>query len=241
MKAAVMQPYFLPYIGYFQLMHYADIWVVFDDIQFIDKGWVNRNRVLHPEDEKRWQYITIPLKGRHQFSKINEVKINDEKNWRKEIRGKVSHYKKRRAPYYNQGLEVLNKCLSMEESNLSEFVINSLEVMKRFLGISTPIVRQPVNLVEGGKVSHAGLWALEICKQIGASHYINPIGGQHLFNINEYKEKGVDVSFLGSNLTPYYQKRHCFEGGLSILDMIMWEGLEGTSCLVETDFKIVKV
>ena len=61
MKLAIMQPYFFPYIGYFQLMNYVDEWVVFDDIQFIDKGWINRNRILHPDPNKSFQYITIPL------------------------------------------------------------------------------------------------------------------------------------------------------------------------------------
>ncbi len=76
MKVAIMQPYLFPYIGYFQLLNYVDVWIVFDTVQFIDKGWINRNRILHPEIEKKWQYITIPLDSRHQFSKINTININ---------------------------------------------------------------------------------------------------------------------------------------------------------------------
>ena len=66
-KTAIMQPYFFPYIGYFQLMNTVDLWVAFDDTQFVDKGWVNRNRVLHPEEDKAWQFITFPLSKRGQF------------------------------------------------------------------------------------------------------------------------------------------------------------------------------
>ena len=93
MKLGIMQPYFFPYIGYFQLMKHVDQWVVFDDIQFIDKGWINRNRILHPDTKKQWLYITLPLHKRKQFDKICNIHIKSEINWKEEILGRLTAYK----------------------------------------------------------------------------------------------------------------------------------------------------
>ena len=125
MKVAIMQPYFFPYIGYFQLLKYVDLWIVFDDIQYIDKGWINRNRILHPQQKKEWQYITIPLDSRKQFSKINDIKIKQEIDWRKSILGQLTFYKKR-SKVYKEAISLINNIFNTNENNLSKFVTRSI-------------------------------------------------------------------------------------------------------------------
>ena len=128
MKLGVMQPYFFPYIGYFQLMKNVDQWVVFDDIQYINKGWINRNRILHPNVEKQWQYITLPLVKRKQFEKICNIEIKSEINWRAEILGKLTAYK-RKAPFYNETLNLINECFDTTDLNLSSFKQSLVDLM----------------------------------------------------------------------------------------------------------------
>ena len=111
MRLAIMQPYTFPYIGYFQLINYADKWVVFDDTQYISKGWINRNRILHPESQKEWQYFTVPVKKHSRECRINHVEINDNTDWRTELLGKLTAYK-RKAPYYRETKEFVENCIS---------------------------------------------------------------------------------------------------------------------------------
>ena len=94
MKLGIMQPYLFPYVGYFQLMNAVDRWIAFDEIQFIDKGWINRNRILHPDPVKQWQFLTVPLSKRGQFDKICNISIKEELDWRSQIFGKLTMYKK---------------------------------------------------------------------------------------------------------------------------------------------------
>ena len=82
-KLAIMQPYLFPYIGYFQLMNACNHWICFDDIQFKNKGWINRNRILHPEKDKEWQYISIPLSGKSRFDKICNIEVSTVQKWKK--------------------------------------------------------------------------------------------------------------------------------------------------------------
>ena len=114
MKLAIMQPYFFPYIGYFQLMNVVDKWVVFDNIQYIRHGWVNRNRILSPNLEKEWQYILIPLDKHAKEALIYDIKIINSNRWKDEIIGKLSYYKRIRAPYYYQIIDLI--CCEKEDA-----------------------------------------------------------------------------------------------------------------------------
>ena len=94
MKLGIMQPYFFPYLGYFRLLNSVDRWIAFDEVQFIDKGWINRNRILHTNKSKEWQYITLPLYNKSRFDKISEISIDMQQNWRANILGKLTLYQK---------------------------------------------------------------------------------------------------------------------------------------------------
>jgi hypothetical protein len=226
-KLAIMQPYFFPYIGYFQLMNVVDKWVAFDDIQFIDKGWINRNRVLHPDYTKEWQYITLPLAKRGQFDKICDISIHSEIDWRSQILGKLTSYK-RKAPYYNQTIDFVHECFDTEETNLSRLVIDILKKTAAYIGIHTKIEVQSEMDLQLGEVQHAGQWALRISEALHASEYINPLGGEEIFKIEEFAALNIKLSFLKSGLNTYIQRREGFVSGLSILDMLMNIGVDGT-------------
>jgi len=150
-----MQPYFFPYIGYFQLLNTVDHWIAFDDIQFIDKGWINRNRVLHPDISKEWQYITLPLSRRGQFDKIRDIEIDTRADWRAQILGKLTSYKKK-APHYRQTMDFLESTFNSTETNLSNFVVKTLKMTAAYVGIQTPISIQSEMDLNLDEITHPG-------------------------------------------------------------------------------------
>jgi len=221
MKVGIMQPYAFPYIGYFQLINYVDKWVIFDDTQYISKGWVNRNRILHPDIEKEWQYFSIPLKKHSLQCRLNDVVINENMSWRAEFLGKLTSYKKK-APFYKQTLNFVESCIDTEFSTLSEWLEFSIIQTCNYLDISLDHDVFSKMDVDTKNVAHPGQWALEIADSIGAKEYVNPSGGYEIFNEDEFKERGIKLSFLKPKLHSYSQRREKYIAGLSIIDVMMW-------------------
>lgn len=231
LKLGIMQPYFFPYLGYFQLMNSVDRWIVFDDIQFIDKGWINRNRILHPEPVKEWQFITLPLENRGQFDKICDITIASNEDWRAQILGKLTCY--RRAPYYKQTIDFLRDCFDTNETNLAKIVTSILIKTARHIQIDTPIdIQSKMNLTLG-KVDHPGHWALKISQVYGAKEYVNPYGGVEIFSTSEFTDAGIRLSFLKAGLIPYPQHGVKFIAGLSIIDVLMFNSLSQINILLD--------
>lgn len=221
MKVAIMQPYTFPYIGYFQLINYVDKWVIFDDTQYIAKGWINRNRILHPDVKKEWQYFTVPVKKHSRESRIKDVEINDDLEWRDEFVGKLTSYRKK-APFYAETVEFISDCISFKCSTLSEWVVYTLKSTCNYLGI--PFNYSLFSQMESNayKIDHPGQWALEIADAMDADEYVNPPGGYSIFNEKEFLARNIELCFLKPNLTPYVQRRGYFVPGLSIVDVMMW-------------------
>ncbi|MDC3044740.1 WbqC family protein [Prochlorococcus sp. AH-736-B04] len=233
-----MQPYFFPYIGYFQLMHYVDEWIIFDDTQFIDKGWINRNRILHPDIDKEWQFITIPLKSRGQFDKINIISIDSSKNWESNILGKLTAYKKK-APFYKQTIDFIKYCFSNKNISLSEFLTSTLKKTAEYIGIRTPLIVQSSLDIKIDKVDHPGQWALKIATELKADEYINPIGGRKIFKKEEFENENIKLRFIETLLEPYSQRRNGFIEGLSIIDIMMWNDQKNIYKLLSKNLNII--
>lgn len=238
MKLAIMQPYFFPSIGYFQLMKNVDRWIVFDEVQFIDKGWINRNRVLHPDAKKDWIYISIPLKNRRRDDKINKISIDRTRDWKSEIIGRLSTYKKK-APYYNRTIDLVKACLAYDEKNLALFVINSLRLVASELGINVQMDVQSKMDLKLGRINHPGQWAVKISEALGATEYLNPSSGYSLFREDEFSSHIIKLRFLRSHLTPYKQRRDGFVSSLSIIDVMMWNSNAEIFKMLMHDFDIL--
>ena len=235
MKLAIMQPYFFPYIGYFQLMAAVDEWVIFDDIKFIDKGWVNRNRILHPDIKKEWQYITIPLDKRRQFNKICEITIKHDSKWKQQIQGKLTSYKKK-APYYSQTISFVEDCFDTDETNLSKLLSRTIIKTANYLDIKTRMHVQTEMNLDLGHIEHAGQWALRISEKMGAAEYINPYSGIDLFNKKEFDNAGIELTFMKPTIDKYIQRRGGFVPGLSIIDVLMWNSVRETKNMIGNKF-----
>ena len=133
MKLGIMQPYFFPYLGYFDLINYSDRWIIFDEVQYIRHGWMNRNRIHHPKEG--CLYIIVPIIKHARCTIIKDIAISDDPKWKSKILGQLNHYKKN-APYFKETYSFVEDCLSINEKTLSRFNSLILEKTCSRLGIT---------------------------------------------------------------------------------------------------------
>lgn len=216
MKIGIMQPYFMPYIGYWQLMNLVDKYVIFDDVNFINRGWINRNRILVNGVPR---YINIQLKEASQNKRICDIDCaNNEVAITKNLRMLELSYK--RAPYFSQVYSLLEDILTFPEKKLNIFLLNSIQRTADYLGIHPQFILsskvQKNNELKGQEK------ILDICRILGATEYYNAIGGKNLYEQKRFKENGIKLKFLQSNEIKYKQFNCEFIKDLSIIDIMMF-------------------
>jgi hypothetical protein len=222
MKIAIMQPYIFPYIGYFQLINAVDKFIIFDDVSYINKGWINRNNILLNNST---YMFTLPLKKSSQNKLINEIDISDDSNWKEKfLKTLQAAYSK--APNYSEVYNLADRILNSGLSKLSDFLRNSLSETLDYLGINTEIINS--SSMYNNKELKGQERIIDICKQENANEYINPVGGMDLYNKERFKEDGINLSFLKTNDTRYEQFGGEFISNLSIIDVMMFN--ESTEC-----------
>lgn len=216
MKLAIMQPYLFPYMGYFQLIHSVDRFVVFDDVNFIKKGWVNRNNLLVNEAPL---LFTVPLVGASQNRSIKDIQVSNEGDWKARlIRTLAMSYGK--APCYGPVMSLVEEVLSATDCTISELNTKAIRAVCKHIGISTVIIPSSVVYNAGDLKGQERI--LHICELEQASHYHNPIGGTELYDRDRFGANGIVLSFLRSSLPAYRQWNDSFTPGLSIIDVIMF-------------------
>ena len=212
-----MQPYFFPYIGYFQLMNSVDEFVVYNNIEFTKKGWINRNRILVNGNPS---YITLPLKKDSDYLAVKDRYLAD--SWHidrvKMLNRITAAYSK--SPYFDSIYEIISTCILFDESNLFRFVLHSLNEVKRYLNIPTSLLISSTIPID--HTLKAEDKVIAICKNSNADTYLNPIGGTKLYNKENFRNQGIDLSFLKPNEYNYRQYKNDFIPWLSILDVMMF-------------------
>ena len=221
MRLGIMQPYFLPYLGYFDLINITDKWIVFDKIQYIRHGWVNRNRILHPTEG--WQYIGVPLEKHSRDSFISEIRVKD--GWGQRILGQLMHYRKK-APFFGQIYEFLEQSFQIDTEMLSEINISLLKSICDYLEISFDYQVFSKMNINMGEVNEPGDWALRISEVLGASGYVNPPGGEALFERSKFSHSGIELIIRRFPVFEYECPGYSFEPNLSIVDVLMWNSKE---------------
>jgi len=224
MKIAVMQPYFFPYIGYFQLMASVDRFVLFDNVQYIRQGWINRNRILL---NGKPSVITLPLKKDSRFKHINSRQISDTFSHTKLLNQLREAY--RHAPYQEEVLPLVEKILNRKSENLFDYLLHSLNVLRDALTLNCEILISsdiPINhdLRAQDKI-------LAICKELDAHTYINLPGGRALYDVEAFEQHGVSLCFLQPETFHYQQLTDEFVPWLSIIDVMMFNHREVVSRL----------
>jgi len=239
-KLAIMQPYFFPYVGYFQLIANTDQFIFFDIVQYNKKTWMNRNRVLHANKPDDFQYISVPVIKHNKGSLIKDININNDGKWQNKILSQLIVYKKLKAPFYSKIHQVVEEIFSKQCNTLLDLSIESTRTICDYLGIKLNYeIASKINF-DLSNISQAGDWALEISKQKKASEYINSYSGHNIFDEKKFYESDIKLTFLKSNLSSYKQsQRKNFNSGLSILDLIMFNSLEETRKLINSDFIMI--
>lgn len=216
MKVGIMQPYFIPYIGYWQLINAVDKYIIYDDVNYIKGGWINRNRILL---NGKAHYINIQMHEASPNKKINEIAINRNKAFiDKNIRMIIAAYEK--APYFKEGYELIESILYNEQNNLAKFVTDSINEVCRYLGITTDILIS--SEIEKNNMLKGQEKVINICQRLGGTEYFNAIGGLDLYSYDDFINEGIELSFIKSNVIEYKQFKNDFIPNLSILDVIMF-------------------
>ena len=226
MKVAIMQPYFFPYLGYFQLINAVDVFVVYDDVNYIKKGWINRNNILVNEQ----QYLfSIALKQVSQNKLINEIDIDATSNWSKNLLKTIElSYKK--APHFNTVFSLIDDILQQNESNLANFITFSLQQICTYLKIETRIIVSST-IVKDNTLKGADK-IIEICKKLKATKYINASGGIELYDKSDFSKHNIDLHFIKSQKIKYSQFTNEFVPWLSIIDVMMFNSIEEIKSLL---------
>ncbi len=217
-RLAAMQPYFFPYLGQFDLLNKANLWIAHDQLQYIRHGWVNRNRILHPQ--KGWEYIIVPIKKHDHTAPISQIEIADQL-WKEQIFRQFACYNPD-APYYYPIIQFLEDLLSNEETNLAKLNVACFRAVARFIGIQTPIYLFSEMGLDFEQVSGAENIALSLCKAVNADEYINPPGGAALYSTDTFNQHGIRLTIQTFEDMIYPCGRFQFLPSLSILDILMW-------------------
>lgn len=216
MRIAIMQPYFLPYIGYFQLIDAVDKFVIYDDVQFIRRGWINRNYILLNGER---HLINLLLSGASLNKTINNIKLQP--NQQKLIKTIENVYKK--APMFNEVFPVFLNIMEYEEKNLGKFLGYSITQLCKYLHVNTELffssdINKNCSLKGQDKVLH-------ICNLLETNSYINTISGETLYSKDDFEKQNIELKFLKSNTKDYPQFKNEFVPNLSILDVMMFNSI----------------
>lgn len=226
MKIGVMQPYFMPYIGYFQLIKSVDRFVILDDVNYIKRGWSNRNYIIVNGARHRF---TISLRGASQNKRYTDIELSDDfKRFLKTI-----EYAYKRSDCYAHVISLIKNVCSCRSDRFSELAISSLRDICSYLSIDTEI------LLSSELSKHDGLKGvnriIDICRMLGGDIYINLPGGVSLYDREIFAGEGIELKFLQPSFGEYHQPGvESFIGGLSIIDVLMNNRVEDVNILLQS-------
>lgn len=216
LKLGIMQPYFIPYIGYWQLMNAVDKYVIYDDVNYIKGGWVNRNRLLINGEPK---YFNVPMLGASPHKLINEVEVNNDENViRKNLRIVEAAYSK--APFFEMVYPLMERMLWCGEENIAAYITFAIRIICEYLDIQTELIISSDLDKDNGLSGQDKV--LEICKILGATDYYNAIGGRELYSFDKFRENDLRLHFLERKEIKYQQFGERFFSDLSIIDVMMF-------------------
>ena len=232
MKISIMQPYFFPYIGYFQLIAASDQLVIYDNIKYTKKGWINRNRfLLNGKDT----IFSIPLAKDSDFLDVRDRRISPEFQREKLVaKFKAAYF---RAPQFDSVVPEIAAVIGYGSDNLFEYIRYSVQHLCNLLEIETQFLvssQVPIdhNLRNQDKV-------LALCSELNASHYLNPIGGVELYSRERFNVAGIKLNFMKTKPIKYTQFGNVFLPNLSIIDVLMFNTLDQVKLMIRLDYELM--
>jgi hypothetical protein len=224
MIVSLVQPYFFPYLGYFQLIEASDVFVVYDDAQFMKSGWVNRNRIL-ANTSTGYEWFTHPVLAAAHTLPINERSYVSEDGRYPELLLAKLHHRYRRAAFFRPTMCLAEEILSFRDRNVARFNTHLIRRICSHLAVATRI--ETASELRS-KDSGSAQAVVDVCKQLGADTYLNPIGGTALYSSEFFAANALALTFLESEFTPYPQFDQSFQQGLSIIDILMFNSVDTT-------------
>ena len=224
---AVMQPYIFPYIGYFQLINAVNEFIFYDDVNFIKRGWINRNKILVNGKE---HLISFPCIKASQNKLVKETKIDvSDKEYKKNLNSIEFNYKK--SPHFNDVYPLVKGVLNQNHDTIADLCIFSVKSISSYLGLDTKFKKSSEDFQHTKKYKkNERLKA--ITKLENASTYVNAIGGRELYDKSDFKDSAIDLYFLNPKFKPYQQFDNDFVSGLSIIDVLMFNSKENVIKMV---------
>lgn len=230
-KTGIMQPYFLPYIGYFQLISAVDLFIVYDNIKFTKKGWINRNRLLLNGQDSTF---TLPIKNGSDSLDVRDRELATEFNRSRLLNQIKGAYTK--APYFNSTFPLLERIVGNDENNLFRFIENSIREICEHLAIKARIKKSSEFSIDHTLKGQEKVLAL--CKNAHSDTYINAIGGIDLYSKEAFQSHGVKLKFIRSKPFEYKQFDHAFVPWLSIVDVMMFNSIETIQEALENGYTL---
>ncbi len=233
MKVAIMQPYFLPYIGYWQLIRAVDTFVIYDNIEFTKKGWMHRNNILL---NNKKTLFTLPLKKGSDFLNVADRVLADdsEKQVSKILAQIKNEYQK--ADFFSEASPVIRDIFLYADKNLFEYIYYSVQKICEYLHIETKIVKSSEVSIEHELKGQDKV--IKICESLGAKAYLNSMGGQNLYEREIFHGRGIELLFLESEARLYQQFNKGFISHLSIIDIMMFNNRESVGSMLE-DYTLI--
>lgn len=231
-RLAIMQPYFFPYIGYFQLIAAVDMFIVYDNIKYTKKGWINRNRILQ---NGRDVMFSLPLKSDSDHLDVCERELAADFNRDKLLNLIKGAY--RHAPYFAQTFPLIEQVMRYKDTNLFRFLRHSITRTCEHLGITTKIRISSSIAINHDLTNQDKVLAL--CEAVGASTYVNAIGGMALYSKEMFRGKGVDLKFIQSKPFEYPQFGNAFVPWLSIIDVMMFNPLDTIQTCISSNYELI--
>lgn len=216
-----MQPYFFPYIGYFQLINAVDTFVFYDDVNFIKRGWINRNNILVNQQPS---LISISCVKPSQNVLIKDTRILQDRSMMERLKKTIYHAYHKSVNFIEVN-QLFKEIIDKPHESISSLAIESVTKVTEFIGITTKFKissREGYNNIEMNKEDRL----IDIVKREGCADYVNMIGGINLYDKTYFGERGVNLNFLQPELKPYSQPTTEFVPGLSVLDLLMHESKE---------------
>ena len=232
MKLGIMQPYFFPYLGYWQLLNAVDQYVIYDDVNFVKGGWINRNRILV---QGAPQYLNLQMQGASPYKKILDLGVNPSPVWKEKVLATLTMAYKR-APYYDEVFPILKETILCQELRLSTYVINSIRAVCGYLQIDTKLLLS--SEMDQDRSLRGQDRVLDISKRLGANHYCNAIGGQELYSKEIFHKDGIELHFVKTHFVVYQQFKNEFVPGLSIIDVMMFNSPKEIQAMLE-DYELL--
>lgn len=231
-KTAIMQPYFFPYIGYFQLIKSVDLFIVYDNIKYTKKGWINRNRFLL---NGRDAIFSVPLKKDSDYLDVKDRMISSDFNKNKFLNQLREAYKQ--APYFSQVFPIVEKVIFNNEPNLFKFIHNSLIEICSYLKIDTKILVSSDIQIDHSLQCQEKVIAL--CAKTEANVYINASGGIALYTKEDFLSEGIILKFIKPQPFEYKQFGNQFVPWLSIIDVMMFNSIATIEEYLTSKFEMI--